>query len=107
MVTDGTEGGGHLGAVVMRSGSIHSLTPDADKGFVIPLLKSIHDVEHSTVMHDAAAKTLALSIEACGHYAVELNPHDAGTFRRHLTELATQVDGELQNTRRERNVDRQ
>ncbi len=44
-----------------------------------------------TLLYEAAAKTLSASIEHSAHYAVELNPHDAGVFRQHLSLLAAQV----------------
>jgi len=58
---------------------------------VISLLKSIDDLEQLTALHEAASHTLSMSIEATAHYAVELHPHDAGSFREHLTLLAAQV----------------
>ena len=58
---------------------------------MISLLKSISELEHLTTLHEAAVKTLSMSIEASAHYVVELNPHDPGTFRKNLTLLSSQA----------------
>lgn len=58
---------------------------------MISVIQSIHELDHLSALHQAAAKALATMMDASTHYVVELNPHDAGEFRKNVTLLASQA----------------